>query len=228
MKSMDKDPWWIIARRLLERNWIEPLLLLIVVGLVVESAFEHQRWWLGSALIAGLVAVFIWVIVTGERSRLRRLARQAISQLPVQDGYVVLRGVVAVVDTPLVEPHTRTACAVAWYRTVFADERDAICDAKVGATDFVLECGDDLIAVNGSSAEVLAEPSQAMSDADHDIRCRNEWIVAAIGDPVIVAGVLSHGPEAHPHRRAAQITAAPGHKVTIGLIGKARDKRINR
>ena len=227
MKSMDDDPWWVIVRRVLERFWTERLFVAVLVGTLVVSAFARQRWWLGGLLAVGVVVLFIWVVVTGERSRFRRLVRGAKSQLPERDGYAVLRGTVATVETPMVELYSRTPCAAAWSRTVYNSD-NAIYGEQIGATHFVLQCGDALIAIDGSSAEVLADPAHANTKRDDELRCRYEWITAAIGDPVIVAGVLSRGPEAHPHRRAAQMTASPNHPVTIGLLGNALDKRGER
>lgn len=223
MKSMDDDPWWVIVRRLLERDWTARVLPTVLIGIPAISELARGRIWLGSALITCLVGLVTWVIVTGERSRFRRLVRSAKSQLPERDGYAALRGTVATVETPMVELYSRTPCAAAWSRTVYNSD-NAIYGEQIGATHFVLQCGDALIAIDGSSAEVLADPAHANTKRDDELRCRYEWITAAIGDPVIVAGVLSRGPDAHPHRRAAQMIAASNHPVTIGLLGNSLDK----
>lgn len=229
MKSLDDDPVWMHVRRVIERDWIMRTGVYVIFGTFATLAFDLRSWFVGGALVASLVTILTWVKVTGELSRLRRLVRRAVTQMPKQDGFVVVRGTVAAVETPVLEPQSRTTGAAAWSRTLASTTDGEVTQNEVaGATQFVLQCGDNLVVIDGSSAEVLADPFQANTGREYlggDIR---EWLVAAVGDPVIVAGVLSSGPEAHPHRRAAQITAPPGHKVTIGLIGNVRDKRANR
>lgn len=227
MKSLDNDPWWMLWRRIIEREWVMRLTLSMVLALLAAAAFGSRSWLVGGALTACLVAMLTWVKVTGERSRLRRLARSGVTRLPEQDGFVVVRGTVAAVETPVTEPLSRTTGAVAWSRIIDSTADGPVTEDEVaGATHFVLQCGNALLLVDGSSAEVLVDPFQANKKSSY--KGTEEWLVATVGDPVIVAGVLSSGPEDHPHRRAAQISAAPGHKVTIGLIGKARDKRASR
>ena len=176
----------------------------------------------GATLIATLVATLAWALATAEPARLRRLARRAVTSLPDHSGDVVLRGVVAAVDVPLIEPASGAACAAMWSRSVDTSEGESTITEVGDAAPFVVRCGDALIAVATTLIEVLADPAQAQTRAHPERHRRDEWITAGVGDAVIVAGVLHPGASSDPYRGTAQLTAAPGRRVIIGLLGTPR------
>lgn len=80
------------------------------------------------------------------------------------------------------------------------------------------EQSDALVTVEAAHADVLFDPTWAHCEQPAHWLVREER-VAAVGDRVLVAARLVHGPDDGPHRASARVVRAGHRRVTIGLLG---------
>lgn len=210
------------ARRVLERHWSARIVVALVVAIPALAAVERGHVALG---VAGLVAAVGFVAVVGMGApavRLARLERRASAGVPEGDRAVTVAGTVVAATAPLTAPHSGAACVAYWERTLAETEEGwATFDESAASVDFVLRCGDTLVAVDAAEARVLFDPGRASRTRDEQTRQITEEQAARIGDRVLVSGHLVHGPGGGPHRTAARIGRRDGEPITIGLVGAA-------
>lgn len=151
---------------------------------------------------------------------LHRAERMATTAVPGDDRDVTLVGTIAAVDAPLVAPHSRRPCAAFWERSLRDSDSSLVArDESLGAVDFVLQCGELLVAVEATGAEVLFDPRRATFIRDLGDGERDEETAAGLGDRVVVSGYLTHGPADGPYRATPRITGKGRRRVIIGLVG---------
>ncbi len=215
--------WSTTARRVFERHATANIVALIVCGIPALYLVTHDHAVLGAALCAGPAAALAYVHWSAPPRQLRRLVARTRGHLPSTDGRVALRGRVAAIGAPLAVPATAAVGAAYWWRTIDTSEGSPVTsDEGVDATDFVLRCGDQLVAVEGLRARVLFDPRDA-DVTDRDASGWREVQLARVGDEVVVEGWLRLGPSTDPHRAAATLSGSDA-QPTIGLIAGGRGR----
>ncbi|MEZ4362407.1 MAG: hypothetical protein R3B48_19615 [Kofleriaceae bacterium] len=213
--------WPAAIRRGLERHVVLNVAVLTVFGVPATVLLPKDGYLgLGIALIVVPCVLLALVHRAAPPREVRRLAARALSRLPATDGKVALRGRITTIGDPLRLPATSEVGAAYWWRCVdTSDGGQDTLDEATKATDFVVRCGDELIAVEGSHARVLFDPRSAEVIDKNDYGWR-EYLVAQVGDDVLLEGWLHRGDGGGPHRAMATLSTSGSRRPTIGLLGK--------
>lgn len=206
------------ARRIIERQWSARFVLAFVLAIPGMIAIERGNHVAGVVAIVLAIALTAAIVFAAPERSLVRLERRARRNLPAEDGEVVLVGTVVSAVESLVAPLSKTSCVAYWERTL--QEVDGGWSTTAEATrtvDFVMQCGESLVAVEGAHATVLFDAARATWSREEERRWRYEESAAAIGAPVLVAGKLVRGSGEGPFRSSARITAGK-RSVVVGLV----------
>lgn len=206
------------ARRIVERHWSARFVVALVLSVPGMIAIERGDQVAGACAIAVAIALTAAIVLASPDRSLARLERRARRSLPSEDGEVVLVGTVISAAEPLVSPRSSTSCAAYWERTLReVDEGWGTDEESTRAVDFVMRCGEALVAVDAARATVLFDPARATWTREEERRWRYEESAASIGSSILVAGRLVRAPGDGPFRATARITAGK-RPVVIGLV----------
>lgn len=215
-RPASRGSWW----RVLERHLEARIVVALAIGIPALAAVGRGHVVIG---IAGLALATAFVLVLpwwAPPARLRRLERRAREALPAGDVDVVLSGTVAAVAAPLIAPRGTAPCAAYWQRTVVeTGEGHATSDESSASVEFVLRCGDVLVAVEGTNAKLLFDPARARRTPVPELRAVYEELIVGVGDRVVVSGRVVHGDGGGPHRGAPRLVRAGRRPVTVALVG---------
>ena len=215
--------WLTWPTRMFE-SWSARFLLAMLLSIPGMIFIERGQAVIGTVLIFAAWAAAAALSFAAPGRRLTRLERRARSGTPADDGDVVLVGRVVSAGEPMIAPYSKSTSVACWHRSLMDSDAGWATDEEVSrAVDFVMQCGETLIAVEASRATILFDPARATWTHEESRRWRYEEASAGIGDLVLVAGRLVRGPDDGPFRASARITAGK-RPVVIGLFARPGDR----
>lgn len=220
-------------------------------GMAVASFLGAAAAAAGLAGLPGVPFAAVFVLVALRVARLqtpekhaRRLAERAVTTVPAEPGWTVLRGVLRSCADPLPAPFSARPCVAYWSRHVepLSEHGPTVYDVAIHSTarDFVLDCGGTLVQVEAIGAQIVYDrrhgeviavgvgkpPHRSgafrpMTDEDM-VSPRRQEIIVAVGDPVVVAGQLARDAGDGPYRAgpapAVRLSRSRVQRVVVSLL----------